>query len=126
MSESSSGQIDTVMHEERLFPPGEAFASKAAIGSMDAYQKLYDEAQADPVAFWDKLAKEELHWFTPYASVLEWEAPNAKWFVGGKTNVSYNCIDTHLTTARRNKAAIIWEGEPGDTRTLTYQQLHQA
>jgi acetyl-CoA synthetase len=92
---------------------------------MDAYQKLYDEVKADPEAFWDKLAKEELHWFKPYDTVLEWEAPNAKWFVGGKTNVSYNCIDAHLITSRRNKAAIIWEGEPGDTRTLTYQQLHQ-
>ena len=125
MSESSSGQIDTVMTEDRLFPPSEEFASQSAIGSMDAYQALYDEAKADPVAFWDKLAKEELHWFKPYETVLEWDVPNAKWFVGGTTNVSYNCIDKHLATARRNKAAIIWEGEPGDTRTLTYQQLHQ-
>ncbi|MBC8354029.1 MAG: acetate--CoA ligase [Planctomycetes bacterium] len=125
MSESSSGQIDTVMTEDRLFPASEEFASRSAIGSMEAYQQLYDEAKADPEAFWDKLAKEELHWFEPYDTVLEWDAPNVKWFVGGKTNVSYNCIDAHLTTARRNKAAIIWEGEPGDTRTLTYQQLHQ-
>jgi acetyl-CoA synthetase len=125
MSENTSGAIDSVMTEDRLFPPSEEFASKSAIGSMDAYQKLYDEAKADPVAFWDKLAKEELHWFKPYDTVLEWNVPDAKWFVGGTTNVSYNCIDAHLTTARRNKAAIIWEGEPGDTRTLTYQQLHQ-
>jgi acetyl-CoA synthetase len=125
MSESTSGQIDTVMTEDRLFPPSEEFASKSAIGSMEAYQKLYDEAKANPEAFWDKLAKAELHWFKPYETVLEWQVPNVKWFVGGKTNVSYNCLDAHLTTARRNKAAIIWEGEPGDTRTLTYQQLHQ-
>ncbi|MEO8499197.1 MAG: AMP-binding protein, partial [Planctomycetota bacterium] len=125
MSESSSGQIDSVMTEDRLFPPSKEFASQSAIGSIEAYQKLYDEAKADPKAFWDKLAKAELHWFKPYDTVLEWEAPNVKWFVGGKTNVSYNCLDVHLATARRNKAAIIWEGEPGDTRTLTYQQLHQ-
>ncbi len=125
MSESTSGQIDTVMTEDRLFPPSEEFASKSAIGSMEAYQKLYDDAKDNPEAFWDKLAKAELHWFKPYDTVLEWQSPNAKWFVGGKTNVSYNCLDVHLATARRNKAAIIWEGEPGDTRTLTYQQLHQ-
>jgi len=125
MSESTSGQIDTVMIEDRLFPPSEEFASKCAIGSMEAYQTLYDEAKANPEAFWDKLAKAELHWFKPYDTVLEWQVPNVKWFVGGKTNVSYNCLDVHLATARRNKAAIIWEGEPGDTRTLTYQQLHQ-
>ena len=125
MSESTSGQIDTVMTEDRLFPPSKEFTSKSAIGSMEAYQKLYDEAKDHPEAFWDKLAKAELHWFKPYDTVLEWQSPNAKWFVGGKTNVSYNCLDVHLATARRNKAAIIWEGEPGDTRTLTYQQLHQ-
>ncbi|MDA1054016.1 MAG: acetate--CoA ligase [Planctomycetota bacterium] len=125
MSDSTSGQIDSVMTEDRLFPPNAEFASRSAIGSMAAYQKLYDEAKANPEAFWDKLAKAELHWFKPYDKVLEWKVPNAKWFVGGKTNVSYNCLDAHLTTARRNKAAIIWEGEPGDTRTLTYQQLHQ-
>ncbi|MCA9146844.1 MAG: acetate--CoA ligase, partial [Planctomycetales bacterium] len=124
-SQSSSGQIDTVMIEHRLFPPSNEFASKSSIGSMAAYEKLYDEAKANPEAFWDKLAKAELHWFKPYDTVLEWKAPDVKWFVGGKTNVSYNCLDAHLTTARRNKAAIIWEGEPGDTRTLTYQQLHQ-
>lgn len=124
MSESTSGQIDSVMIEDRLFPPSEEFASKSAIGSMADYQALYDEAKADPEAFWDKLAQAELHWFKPYDKVLEWNSPDAKWFVGGKTNVSYNCLDAHLTTARRNKAAIIWEGEPGDTRTLTYQQLH--
>ena len=101
MSESNSGQIDTVMIEDRLFPPSEEFASQSAIGSMEAYQKLYDEAKANPEAFWDKLAKEELHWFKPYDKVLEWKVPHAKWFVGGKTNVSYNCLDVHLTTARR-------------------------
>jgi acetyl-CoA synthetase len=125
MSDGKSGQIDTVMHEDRLFPPPTEFSSQSAIGSLEAYQELYDRAKADPVKFWGDLAREELHWFEPFQETLEWEAPNAKWFVGGKTNVSFNCLDRHLTTWRRNKAAIIWEGEPGDQRTLTYQQLHR-
>jgi acetyl-CoA synthetase len=124
MADASSG-IDTVMHESRLFPPPDDFAARSRIGSLAAYEALYDEAKRDPVAFWDKLAREELHWFEPYSDVLRWNEPFAEWFVGGKTNVSYNCLDRHLDTPRRNKAALIWEGEPGDTRTLTYQQLHR-
>jgi acetyl-CoA synthetase len=124
MSESTGG-IDSVMHEDRLFPPSEEFRSRASIDSPAAYQALYDEAKSDPVAFWDKLAKQDLHWFEPYSQTLEWDEPYASWFVGGKTNVSYNCLDRHLDTDRANKAAIIWEGEPGDQRTLTYQQLHR-
>ena len=117
--------IDTVMHEERLFPPSREFAAKAIIPSMQAYQELYDRARQDPEKFWGDLAKQELHWFRPFGKVLEWNEPFAKWFVGGKTNVSYNCLDVHLASWRRNKAAMIWEGEPGDQRTLTYQQLHR-
>jgi len=124
MANESDFQIDSVMHESRIFPPSAEFSSRARIGSLDAYQKLYDEAKADPVAFWEKLAKEELHWFKPFDKTLVWTEPFAQWFVGGQTNVSYNCLDAHLSTSRRNKAALIWEGEPGDTRTLTYQQLH--
>ncbi|PHS15970.1 MAG: acetate--CoA ligase [Blastopirellula sp.] len=124
MSDSSTGSIDSVMQEDRLFPPSEEFRQASSIQSLEEYQQLWDTAKADPIAFWDKYAKEELHWFEPYTQVLDWNEPDAKWFVGGKTNVSYNCLDRHLTTDRRNKAAIIWEGEPGDQRTLTYQQLH--
>jgi len=119
-----SGQLDTVMREERLFPPPAEFAAKANIGSLAAYQALWKEAAADPEAFWGKLAS-ELHWFKPFDKVLEWKEPFARWFTGGKTNVSYNCLDKHLGTPRQNKAALIWEGEPGDQRTLTYQQLHR-
>lgn len=125
MADENSGQIDTVMHEDRLFPPPEEFASRSSIGSMEAYQQLYDRAKADPIKFWEELAREELHWFEDFSETLQWEVPYAKWFVGGKTNVSYNCLDRHLSTWRKNKAAIIWEGEPGDQRTLTYQQLHR-
>lgn len=120
----ASGQLATVMHESRVFPPPKEFSSEAQIKSMAEYQALWNEANADTEAFWGKHAK-ELHWFEPYKQVLEWNEPFAKWFVGGKTNASYNCLDIHLTTWRKNKAALIWEGEPGDTRTYTYQQLHR-
>jgi acetyl-CoA synthetase len=122
-SEKTSGQIDTVMQEERLFPPSEEFAGRCQLDSLAAYEKLYEEAKQDPVAFWERLAREELHWFKDFDQTLEWDEPFAKWFVGGETNVSYNCLDAHLES-RGNKAAIIWEGEPGDQRTLTYEQLH--
>ncbi len=121
----SGGQIDTVMQEDRKFPPTVEFVSKAKIGSMQAYEELYGRAKADPEKFWGDLAREELHWFEPFGKVLEWKEPFAKWFVDGKTNASYNCLDAHLTTSRRDKKAIIWEGEPGEQRTLTYQQMHR-
>ncbi|MDA7951673.1 MAG: acetate--CoA ligase [Pirellulaceae bacterium] len=124
-STTTAGQIDTVMHESRLFPPIGEFVAKARISSLDQYQQLWDEAKESPVDFWAKLAQEELHWFRPFETPLKWEEPHAQWFVGGQTNASYNCLDAHLTTDRRNKAAIIWEGEPGDVRTLTYLQLHR-
>jgi acetyl-CoA synthetase len=117
--------IDTVMQETRLFPPSREFAANAIIPSMQAYEELYARAKKDPEKFWGDLANEDLHWFKPFGKVLEWNEPFAKWFVGGQTNVSYNCLDVHLRSWRRNKAAILWEGEPGDQRTLTYQQLHR-
>jgi acetyl-CoA synthetase len=92
---------------------------------MDAYRELRDRAARDPEAFWGELADKELFWFEKPSQTLDWKAPFAKWFAGGKINASYNCLDRHLTTARKNKAAIIWEGEPGDQRILTYQELHR-
>src|SRR5208282_5920468 len=123
MSAQGSGQIVNVMKEERVFPPPREFSAKARIGSMAQYENLCREAAEDLEAFWGRMAG-ELHWFEPFQTVLEWDEPFARWFVGGKTNISYNCIDIHLQTERRNKAALIWEGEPGDTRVLTYQMLH--
>ena len=123
MSESTGGSIDNVMQESRLFPPSEEFLNGCQINSMEAYQQLYDRAAADPVKFWGDLAKEELHWFQDFDQTLEWDEPYAQWFVGGKTNVSYNCIDRNLES-HGDKTAIIWEGEPGDVRTFTYKQLH--
>ena len=125
MSSDPSGKIDTVMQEDRLFPPSQEFVSRAQISSAGDYQELWDAANQDSEAFWEKLAREELHWFQPFEKVLEWNEPFAKWFTGGTTNVSYNCVDKHLGTPNENKTAILWEGEPGDTRTLTYKQLHE-
>jgi len=122
MSESTA--IETVLNESRLFPPPTDFAAQAEIGSFEEYEKLYARAEADPESFWAEQA-DALHWFKRWDKVLEWDLPFAKWFVGGKLNVAYNCLDRHLTTWRKNKAAIIWEGEPGEIKTITYLQLHQ-
>ncbi len=116
--------IKSVLSESRLFPPDEDFAKTAHLKSFAEYEKLYAEAEADPESFWAKQA-ESLDWYRKWNKVLEWEEPFAKWFVGGKLNLSYNCIDRHLKTWRKNKAAIIWEGEPGEIRTLTYLQLYR-
>jgi acetyl-CoA synthetase len=117
--------IESVLQENRLFPPSAEFAQNATIKSFEEYQQLYAKAKADPQAFWAELAEKELHWFEKWSEILDWQPPFAKWFVDGKINICYNCIDRHLTTWRRNKAAIIWEGEPGDSRTITYEQLHR-
>ena len=114
--------IDSILQENRVFPPPAEFSAKAHIKSLEEYERLYAEAAADPEAFWGEIAK-ELHWFQPWSKVLEWNAPWAKWFVGGKINLSYNCLDRHAASHRHNKVAIMWEGEPGDTRELTYGQL---
>ncbi len=116
-------EIESVLHEARVFPPPADFAAKAHVKSFEEYEELYASAAADPESFWATQA-ETLHWFKKWDRVLEWNEPFAKWFVGGKLNVSYNCLDRHLESWRKNKAAIIWEGEPGEVRTLTYLQLY--
>ncbi|WP_293339271.1 acetate--CoA ligase [Microcoleus sp. CAWBG58] len=121
----SQDTIESILQEKRLFPPTAEFSQKAHIKSLEEYQALYDKAKADPQAFWAELATQELDWFQKWDAVLDWQPPFAKWFVNGKINISYNCLDRHLTTWRKNKAALIWEGEPGDSRTLTYAQLHR-
>ncbi len=112
-----SDQLATLLTEQRRFPPPEAFG-RAAL----AQRALYERAGADRLAFWEEQAL-ALSWTVPWTKVLEWNPPHAKWFLGGKLNVSVNCLDRHLVGPRRNKAAIIWEGEPGDRRTLTYWEL---
>jgi len=112
-------QISTLLTETRRFAPPPEFSAAA-----NAQQALYHSAQANRLHFWEEQAR-SLEWMTPWRQVLEWNPPHAKWFVGGKLNISSNCIDRHLKGPRRNKAAIIWEGEPGDRRTITYWELHR-
>ncbi|MDQ3828461.1 MAG: acetate--CoA ligase [Candidatus Tectomicrobia bacterium] len=120
----AQADIESVLKEERVFQPPKEFSAQAHIKSFAEYEQLYKQAQDDPEGFWASMAK-ELDWFKPWDKVLEWNPPFAKWFTGGRTNIAHNCLDRHLTTARKNKAAIVWEGEPGDERILTYQTLHR-
>ncbi|HEY3138003.1 MAG TPA: acetate--CoA ligase [Blastocatellia bacterium] len=117
-----SQSIDSILKETRVFQPTQEFSQQAHIKRLDQYEQLYREAEEDPEKFWGRIAG-DLHWFRKWDKVLEWKAPWAKWFVGGQINLSFNCLDRHVATWRRNKAAFIWEGEPGEIRTLTYQQL---
>jgi len=120
-----SNTIESILHENRLFPPPTAFSDQAYIRSKREYEQLYSKSISNPQRFWGELAEQELDWFKKWDQVLDWQPPVAQWFVGGELNIAYNCLDRHLTTWRRNKAAIIWEGEPGDSRTLTYGELHR-
>src|SRR5947207_2253404 len=129
MSEQPSG-IESAMQENRLFPPTPAFAAQAHIKSRAEYDKLYRESIDNPEKFWGDVAS-ELHWFKKWDQVLEWKAPYAKWFVGGKTNLSFNCLDRQIEQGRGDKTAIIWEGEPAsaggsefEIGKLTYKDLH--
>jgi acetyl-CoA synthetase len=122
---SSSSAIESVLQEKRLFAPPEEFRQKAHVKSVEEYERLWNYAKDKPEAFWAERADEHLSWFQKWDKVLDWNPPFAKWFVGGKINACYNCVDRHLSTWRKNKAAIIWEGEPGDSRVLTYQDLHR-
>jgi acetyl-CoA synthetase len=117
--------IESTLTERRLFAPPPEFAAQAHIKTMAEYETLYKESLASPDTFWPRMAN-ELHWFKKWDTLLDWSNPPfAKWFVGGKINISYNCLDRHLDTHRKNKAAIIFEGEPGDRQVLTYAQLHR-
>ena len=113
-----SEPIEALLKEGRKFPPPKAFTKAARVKSA----RIYQEARRNPVRFWERQAR-ELRWLKPWRKAVEWKLPYAKWFVGGKLNVSDNCLDRHVEGPRRNKAAIIWEGEPGDSRVLTYRDL---
>ena len=112
-------EIDALLQENRKFPPSAEFRRAAIVNDP----RVYENAAHDYEAFWAQKAN-ELHWFKPWKTICEWKPPHAKWFVGGKLNVSYNCIDRHIDSPRRNKAALVFEGEPGDRRTLTYWDLY--
>jgi hypothetical protein len=112
-------EIDALLTENRKFPPPEEFRKSALVSDPAIYAK----ASEDPEAFWEAQAN-ELQWYSKWSKVLDWKPPHSTWFIGGKLNVSVNCVDRHIGTSRRNKAALIWEGEPGDRRTLTYWDLY--
>jgi acetyl-CoA synthetase len=112
-------EIDALLHENRKFPPPDEFRRGAIVRD----EALYARADKDPDAFWSEQA-EQLHWFKRWKKVSEWKPPHSQWFLGGTINVAYNCVDRHIDGPRRNKAALIWEGEPGDRRTLTYWDLY--
>ncbi|MCK6548799.1 acetate--CoA ligase [Myxococcota bacterium] len=122
---SNPTSIQSVLQEDRLFKPAEEFSRTAHIADVAEYERLHKQSIDDPEGFWGPRAKELIPWMKPFDKVLEWNLPFAKWFVGGQTNASYACVDRHVAGGRRNKAALIWEGEPGDTTTLTYGQLHE-
>lgn len=114
--------IDSFQTESRVFPPPEDFSRRAHIRSMQDYQRLWDEAEKDPQKYWGDRAREELYWKEPFKTVLEWKPPHARWFIEGRTNLSYNCLDRHLPKLQ-DKPAILFEGEPGDRRGITYGEL---
>ncbi|MBP8806855.1 MAG: acetate--CoA ligase [Kofleriaceae bacterium] len=120
-----SDAIKSVLIEDRVFPPPAEFAASARVPNLAAYEALVARARKDPDGYWAEVAS-ELSWSTPWRRVLDWQSPDARWFVGGKTNITVNCLDRHLDGPRKNKAALLFEGEPGDTRVLTYHQLHRA
>jgi acetyl-CoA synthetase len=124
MSSPAASNITSILKESRTFPPPAEFSAKAHIKGLAEYEKLYQHGLDDPEGFWAEQAKRLLHWLKPWDTTLVWNEPFAQWFVGGEINASDNCLDRHLAGPRRNKAAIVWEGEPGDGRVLTYQQLH--
>jgi acetyl-CoA synthetase len=114
--------LSSSLRENRVFPPPPEFAAKAHVRSLAEYEELYARSIADPEVFWDEIAR-ELHWFAPWTKTLDWNLPWAKWFVGGRTNISYNCLDRHVKNGKKDKTAIVWEGEPGEVRSLSYGEL---
>lgn len=116
--------LSSLLREQRIFLPPQEFAAQAHIGNFNDYKLLYERSVKDPEGFWADAAK-QLDWFEPWEKVLEWDVPWAKWFVGGKINLCHNCVDRHVLNGKENKTAILWEGEPGEVRRLTFGDLHQ-
>ncbi len=120
-----SPNLESILRENRVFSPPQDFAQQAHVKSLAEYEAMYRRSVEDPEGFWAEAAR-ELHWFAPWEKVLEWQEPWAKWFVGGRLNLCYNCVDRHVTNGRAEKTAILWEGEPGEVRRLSYRELHAA
>ena len=126
MCPDPSSQIETVLQEERVFKPSSSIVDTSNVKGLEHYQQMVEAARLNPESFWGEAALKELHWFKPFHTVLDWSNPPfAKWFDGGKTNVSYNCLDRHVKQGLGNKLAIIWEGEPGEVRKITYKELFE-
>jgi acetyl-CoA synthetase len=123
VSEESTS-LDSSLRENRVFPPPAEFSAKAHIKTLEQYEAMYRQSIEHPEQFWAEAAA-ELDWFAPWTGVVEGEAAHTKWFVGGKLNISHNCVDRHALGARKDKVALLWEGEPGEVRKLTYAELHQ-
>ncbi len=121
-STTSDQHLDSILRENRVFSPPSEFAAKAHVRSLAEYEALYARSIADPEGFWENAAR-ELHWFSLWTKVLDWDLPWAKWFVDGKINISYNCLDRHVHNGKRDQTAILWEGEPGEVRKLSYGEL---
>lgn len=121
-AERDAGSIESMLIENRVFPPPEDFSRRARLKNLEEYQRLWDWSRDDPEGFWAEQAK-VVDWFEPWSRVLEWNPPRAKWFADGKINACHNCVDRHCEGARKNKAAIVWEGETGERRVLRYQDL---
>ncbi len=124
LATGDSSTFQSFLREDRLFPPPAEFSAKAWIGDLSIYDKLYRHSVEDPSAFWGEAAR-ELDWIQPWRTVLQGSGPEARWFSGGQLNLSANCVDRHATGHRRDKVALLWEGEPGEVRTLTFAQLHE-
>src|SRR5271156_5578293 len=118
-----STDLDSSLRENRVFPPPAEFAAKAHIKNLEQYEAMYRHSVEHPEQFWAEAAA-ELDWFAPWTKVIEGEAAHTKWFVGGKLNLAHNCVDRHALGARKDKVALLWEGEPGEVRKLTYGELH--
>src|ERR1039458_1555304 len=120
---SDSTNMESLLRENRVFPPPAEFAAKAHVRSLEEYEAMYRRSVEHPEAFWGEAAG-ELEWFAPWTAVLTGDIAHAKWFVGGKLNLSHNCVDRHAAGARREKTALLWEGEPGEVRRISYGELH--
>jgi len=120
---SDGTNMESLLRENRVFPPPAEFAAKAHVASLAQYEAMYKRSVEEPEAFWGEAAS-ELEWFAPWTKVLDGDISHAKWFTGGKLNLSHNCVDRHAKGARRDKVALLWEGEPGEVRRITYGELH--
>jgi acetyl-CoA synthetase len=124
VTDNRQKNITSILHEDRTFLPSQEFQSQAKISSILQYEKIRQKASQDPEQFWANKAREYLSWQKDFTRILDWELPHAQWFADGKLNASVNCLDRHVEAGLGEKTAIIWEGEPGDERRMSYAELY--